>query len=107
MRALLLAVGLLAAISAVAEEKKASPFACDRAALSPEQRKRHFDELGPALRSLRKGTHELRMVLNSNFPPMLQSISCWPNGWEANACVARSLTSTCEWSARAALCGCA
>ena len=29
-----------------------SPFACNRMALNPEQRKRHFDELGPKLRSL-------------------------------------------------------
>jgi hypothetical protein len=36
-----------------------SPFACDRMALSPEDRKRHFDELGPALRSLHKGIREL------------------------------------------------
>lgn len=36
-----------------------SPFACNRAALTPQQRKRHFDELGPKLRSLRKGVREL------------------------------------------------
>jgi hypothetical protein len=29
-----------------------SPFACDRLALNSEQRKRHFDELGPKLRTL-------------------------------------------------------
>ena len=44
------------------------PFACDRAALSPEQRKRHFDELGPALRSLRKSTHELADGFEFEFP---------------------------------------
>jgi hypothetical protein len=27
---------------------KESPLACDREALTPQQRKRHFDELGPA-----------------------------------------------------------
>ena len=36
-----------------------SPFTCNRAALTPQQRKRHFDELGPKLRSLRKGVREL------------------------------------------------
>ena len=40
-------------------EKHESPLACNRAALTPEQRKRHFDVLGPALRSLRTGVREL------------------------------------------------
>ena len=39
--------------------KKDSPFACNRTALTPEQRKRHFDKLGPALRSRRQSVHEL------------------------------------------------
>ena len=36
-----------------------SSFACDRTALNPEQRKRHFDELGPKLRSLVLDIREL------------------------------------------------
>jgi hypothetical protein len=48
--------------------KHESPFACDRAALTPEKRKRHFDELGPALRSLRKSTHELADGFEFEFP---------------------------------------
>src|SRR6266513_3642464 len=36
-----------------------SPFACNAFALSPEVRKRHFDELGPALLKLKKNTREL------------------------------------------------
>ena len=48
--------------------KRESPFACDRAALSSEQRKRHFDELGPALRSLRKSTRELPDGFEFEFP---------------------------------------
>src|ERR1700691_1759518 len=36
-----------------------SPFACDRSALTPEQRKRHFDELSPQLRSMVKAVREL------------------------------------------------
>ena len=43
------------AISAQAD----SPFACDIQALTPEQRKRHFEELGPQLRSLKKSVREL------------------------------------------------
>ena len=36
-----------------------SPFACNAFALSPEVRKRHFEELGPALLKLKKSMREL------------------------------------------------
>ena len=36
-----------------------SPFACNAFALSPEVRKRHFEELGPALLRLKKSMREL------------------------------------------------
>ena len=36
-----------------------SPFACNAFALSPEVRKRHFEELGPALLKLKTSTREL------------------------------------------------
>ena len=36
-----------------------SPFACNAFALSLEVRKRHFEELGPALLKLKKSTREL------------------------------------------------
>src|SRR5947207_907393 len=36
-----------------------SPLACNAFALSPEVRKRHFEELGPALLKLKKSTREL------------------------------------------------
>ena len=36
-----------------------TPFACDALSLSPEVRKRHFEELGPALLKLKKSTREL------------------------------------------------
>ncbi len=39
--------------------KHESPFACDALALPPEARKRHFEELGPALLKLKKSTREL------------------------------------------------
>ena len=39
--------------------KHESPFACNAFALSPEIRKRHFDELGPALLKLTKSKREL------------------------------------------------
>ena len=37
-----------------------SPFACNVNALTPTERKRHFEELGPLLRSMKKGVRELK-----------------------------------------------
>ena len=45
-----------------------SPLACDREALTSEQRKRHFDVLGPALRRLRKSARELPDGFEFEFP---------------------------------------
>ena len=39
--------------------KHESPFACNAFTLSPEIRKRHFQELGPALLKLKKSMREL------------------------------------------------
>jgi hypothetical protein len=39
--------------------KRESPFACNAFALSQEIRKRHFEELGPALLKLKKSIREL------------------------------------------------
>src|SRR5436190_15570671 len=39
--------------------KHESPFACNAFALSPEIRKRHFEELGPTLLKLKKSMREL------------------------------------------------
>ena len=41
------------------QAEHASPLACNAFALSPEVRKRHFEELGPALLKLTKNTREL------------------------------------------------
>lgn len=48
--------------------KHESPFACDRLALDPVARKRHFDELGPTLRSMRKAVRELPDGYEFQFP---------------------------------------
>ncbi len=45
-----------------------SSFACDRLALTPEGRKRHFNVLGPALRSMRKAVRELPDGYEFQFP---------------------------------------
>jgi hypothetical protein len=48
--------------------RKGSPFYCNRLALTPEVRKRHFEELGPRLRSLRKSVRELKNGYEFEFP---------------------------------------
>ena len=45
-----------------------SSFACNAAALSPEARKRHFEELEPALLKLTKSTRELPDGYELEFP---------------------------------------
>lgn len=59
----------LAVRAAAPAAKHDSPFACDRLALGPEARKRHFDELGPALRTLHKRSRELPDGFEFEFPP--------------------------------------
>jgi hypothetical protein len=49
--------------------KKESPFACNAFALSPEVRKRHFEELGPTLLKLKKSTRELEDGYEFELPP--------------------------------------
>src|SRR5258708_32690246 len=63
-----------------------SPFACDRLALSPEQRKRHFDELGPQLRTMAKDARELADGYEFEFPsnpPAFQMVTEWAAGEHA------------------------
>jgi len=66
-----------------AETKHESPFACDRMALNAEARKRHFDELGPALRALVKNARELPNGYEFEFPFDADSyrlVSEWTGG---------------------------
>ena len=51
--------------------KRASGFACDRLALDPVARKRHFDELAPALARLTEAAASCRMGSSSSFRRML------------------------------------
>ena len=53
---------------AAPKEEKESPFACDVKALSPAERKRHFEEVGPALRKLAAGVRELSDGYELQFP---------------------------------------
>jgi hypothetical protein len=61
-----LSLGGLAPCRAMPPE---SPFACNRAALTGAGRKRHFDELGPALRTIVKSVRELPDGYEFQFPP--------------------------------------
>ena len=63
-----------------------SPFACNRLALTPEQRKRHFDELGPKLVSLKKSVRELPNGYEFELPgdaSTLQLVAEWAIGEHA------------------------
>ncbi len=79
MKLLLLSVIAVMAAPIFAE----SPFACDRSALTPQQRKRHFDELSPALRARKLSIRELHDGFEFEFPPdttTFQLVSEWVTG---------------------------
>ena len=44
------------------------PLCCDFQAMTPAQRKRHFEELGPQLRTLRRSVRELEDGYEFEFP---------------------------------------
>jgi hypothetical protein len=76
----LLLLLLLAATTVLPAE---SPFACNRAALSAQARRRHFDELSPALRARKKSIRELRDGVEFEFPSdtaTFQLVSEWVAG---------------------------
>jgi len=63
--------------------KQQSPFSCDRLALNTEARKHHFDELGPALRSMRKAVRELPDGYEFQFasdPKTIAMVEEWAAG---------------------------
>ena len=63
--------------------KHESPFACNRAALTPEARTRHFDELGPALRAKHKSIREVTDGFEFEFPSdpaTVQLVAEWAAG---------------------------
>ena len=80
MRSLLLVMTLMSLGVAATHQ---SPFACDRMALNPAQRKRHFDELGPKLRALLLQARELPDGYEFRFPgdrPTFELIAEWTAG---------------------------
>jgi len=79
MRTLFLLFLLTAAAASAAD----SPFACNRAALDAQARKRHFDELSPALRARNLSIRELPSGFEFQFPsdtPTYQLVSEWVAG---------------------------
>jgi len=52
-----------------ATAKRESRFACDRLALDPVARKRHIDELAPALAAADRSSRELPDGFEFEFPP--------------------------------------
>jgi len=92
--------------SATVSGQHESPFACDRLALDPEARKRHFDELGPALRSLRKAVASCRMDMNSSSQAIRKPSRWWRSGWRPSASAVRSLTYKCAWNEKVDRSGC-
>ena len=67
-------------------KRSESPFACNRLALTPERRKRHFDELGPKLRLLKKSVRELPNGYEFEFPAdsnTVQLVAEWAVGERA------------------------
>ena len=74
------AAQIAAMAGALLTRKKRSPLACNILALSPEERIRHFNEVGPALRSLRKRVRELDDGFEFEFPgdsATLQLLAEW------------------------------
>jgi len=77
---LLVLPGRVQAADTSTKSKQESPLACNAFALSPEQRNRHFDELGPALRALKKSVRELGDGYEFEFPAdaaTLQLLAEW------------------------------
>ena len=63
--------------------KRDSPFACNRAALTPDARHRHFDVLGPALHSQATAIRELPDGYEFQFAPdaaTFRTLAEWADG---------------------------
>lgn len=75
-----------AQVNSTDDKRPESAFACNRFALTPQQRKRHFDELGPKLVSLKKSVRELPNGYEFEFAAdssTLQLVADWAIGERA------------------------
>src|SRR6266550_7637561 len=78
-----------------------SPFACNGLALSPEVRKRHFEELGPALLKLKKSTRELPDGYEFELPADNKTYQLLMEWAFQNGYAVRSSISTCASTEKA------
>jgi|SRR5579863_8205157 len=81
MKTILFGLALMSIVTSAAVSD--SPFACNRMALNAEQRRRHFDELGPKLRTLVMQARELPAGYEFQFPgdaSTYQLIAEWVGG---------------------------
>jgi hypothetical protein len=72
--------GFAQAADSSVKSKQESPLACNAFALSPEQRNRHFNEIDPALRALKKSVREFDDGYEFEFPAdaaTLQLLAEW------------------------------
>jgi hypothetical protein len=71
---------LASAASTAASPKHESPFACVESALSPAERKQHFEEYGPRLRARLQRIQELPNGYEfafENTPETYRTLSAW------------------------------
>jgi hypothetical protein len=86
MRIVLMLLAMASLTPAVSAQKggtHVSPFACDRFALSPEARARHFNEIGPELRKHKTAVRELPNGYAFRFPSdpaTVQLVAEWAAG---------------------------
>jgi hypothetical protein len=82
MNGIFLSTVIAVAIAGVACAQE-SPFSCNRTALSPAARKRHFDELSPILVAKSRAIHELADGYEIEFPSDAETVAViteWTKG---------------------------
>jgi len=72
---ILFLLATICCLTPVLPATKESPFACDINAFTPEARRRHFDELGPALRAVKTGVRELPNGYAFRFPSDAKTVA--------------------------------
>lgn len=81
----IIAALLFVGMAAIGQNSE-SPFMCNRLALTPEARARHFGELGPMMKSLNTGVRELPNGYAFKFPAdpkTIQLVAEWAAGEHA------------------------
>ena len=68
MNKLTFLITIMSVLAALPAPKKESPLACNLNGLTHQERTRHFDQLGPALRAVKTGVRELPNGYEFSFP---------------------------------------